>query len=118
RYGRSVASSGPLTVRFVSKPPVSLEGNQPRLRLHCQASIVSNPGGRAVFIAVDIADQSSATIMQAEPRCQPFIGGKPGTYHVDMQSSCHPRSRILHPRFLDRLAQHFTLRLDTTGRYA
>jgi len=37
-----------------------------------------------VFISVDIADQSSATIMQAEPRCHPFIGGKPGTYYVDM----------------------------------
>jgi lipopolysaccharide transport system ATP-binding protein len=70
-------------VRFVSVQ-VTLEGKQPQLRLHCHASIISEPGGRAVFISVDIADQSSATIMQAEPRCHPFIGGKPGTYYVDI----------------------------------
>src|SRR5260221_7497735 len=42
-------------VRFVSVQ-ARLEGRQPQLRLHCHASIISEPGGRAVFIAVDIAD--------------------------------------------------------------
>jgi lipopolysaccharide transport system ATP-binding protein len=76
-------------VHFVSID-VRLEGNQPRLRLDCHASIMSEPGGRAVFIAVDIADRSSATIMQAEPRCEPFIGGEPGTYCVDLSIELPP----------------------------
>jgi hypothetical protein len=43
-----------------------------------------------VFIAVDIADRSSATIMQAEPRCEPFIGGAPGVYFVDLTIELPP----------------------------
>ena len=69
---------------------VALESGQPTLGLNCRAVIRSEPGGPAVFIAVDINDPSSAAIMQAEPKCEPFIGGSPGTYNVDLRIKLPP----------------------------
>jgi lipopolysaccharide transport system ATP-binding protein len=63
---------------------VQLHGEQPNLRLACTAWIRSEPEGRPVFIAVDFFDQNSVAIMQAEPRFEPFFGGTPGTYRVDL----------------------------------
>ena len=63
---------------------VRLQGLQPKLLLSCSVRIRSTSSGRPVFIAVDILDKNSAAIMQAEPRCEPFIGGAAGTYSVDL----------------------------------
>ncbi len=76
-------------VHFVSVD-VELQGSQPNLILNCRAIIRSEPDAPAVFIAVDVADRSYATIMQAEPKSEPFIGGQPGTYCLDLKIELPP----------------------------
>jgi lipopolysaccharide transport system ATP-binding protein len=76
-------------VRFVSID-ADLEGRQPNLILNCRAIIKSESDGPAVFIAVDIADRSYATIMQAEPKSEPFIGGQPGNHCLDLKVALPP----------------------------
>ena len=76
-------------VHFVSID-ASLEGKQPKPVLNCCVIIKSVQDAPAVFIAVDIADRSYATIMQAEPKSEPFIGGRPGTYRVDINIELPP----------------------------
>jgi lipopolysaccharide transport system ATP-binding protein len=71
-------------VHFVSIN-AALEGKQPNLVLNCEAIIESQPDGPPVFLSVDIVDRSYATVMQAEPLAEPFIGGSPGTYKVDIK---------------------------------
>jgi lipopolysaccharide transport system ATP-binding protein len=67
-----------------------LEGSQPNLILCGHAVIRSEPGARRVYIAVDIGDRTGATIMQAEPKAEPFIGGSPGIYSVDLRIELPP----------------------------
>jgi lipopolysaccharide transport system ATP-binding protein len=69
---------------------VHLEGRQPNLILNCDAVVSLEPGGRPVHIAVDIADRIGTTIMQAEPKCEPFIGGSPGIYNVELKIELPP----------------------------
>ncbi len=69
---------------------VDVEGTQPKLILVCRAVIESEPGGPAVHIAVDIADRSSASIMQASPKSEPFIGGSSGTFRVELRIELPP----------------------------
>jgi lipopolysaccharide transport system ATP-binding protein len=63
---------------------VRLEGVQPNLRLECTCAIVSERVARPAFIAVDVTDVNHFPIMQALPRLDPFIGGAPGAFEVDM----------------------------------
>jgi lipopolysaccharide transport system ATP-binding protein len=67
-----------------------LESSQPKLVLCCNVVISSEMAGRPVFISVDIADRTGATIMQAEPKCQPFIGGIPGLFGVELRIELPP----------------------------
>ena len=67
-----------------------LEGKQPILVLCCNAVIRSETKGRPVFISADIADQTGVTLMQAEPRCEPFIGGDRALYSVDLRINLPP----------------------------
>jgi lipopolysaccharide transport system ATP-binding protein len=77
------------TVRFESIS-VRLEGAQPRLRLECTSAIVSERTARPVLIAIDVTDTNSVSIMQAEPHVEPFIGGAPGIYNVDLTIELPP----------------------------
>jgi len=63
---------------------VQLRGAQPRLQLECSCDVISQKSGNPSFISVDFIDPTMATIMQAEPRSEPFIGGAPGRYRVDL----------------------------------
>jgi lipopolysaccharide transport system ATP-binding protein len=76
-------------VYFVSID-VQQENRQPKLTLLCSSVVKSAPGGRPVFISVDIADRSSSVIMQAEPSCEPFIARSPGLYRVDLTIELPP----------------------------
>jgi lipopolysaccharide transport system ATP-binding protein len=67
-----------------------LEGSQPNLILICNVVIISEISGRPVFISVDIADRTGGSIMQAEPRCEPFIGGTPGSFEVELRIELPP----------------------------
>ena len=69
---------------------VHLESSQPNLILCGRAVIRSEPGARRVYIAVLIVDRTGATIMQAEPKAEPFIGGSPGIYSVDVRIELPP----------------------------
>ena len=69
---------------------VSLESRQPKLILNCRAVIRSEPGGPAISIAVIVADRSSANIMQVQPKYEPFIGGSPGIYRIDLSVELPP----------------------------
>jgi lipopolysaccharide transport system ATP-binding protein len=69
---------------------VNLESRQLKPMLKCRAEIRSEPGGPTASIAVLIADQSSATIMQVQPKYEPFIGGSPGIYHVELSIELPP----------------------------
>jgi len=69
---------------------VSLEGAQPKHILDCRVIINSESKARPACITVDFADRSSAVIMQAEPHCEPFIGGSPGIYRVDLRIELPP----------------------------
>jgi homopolymeric O-antigen transport system ATP-binding protein len=69
---------------------VRVEGKQPKLRLDCTALIMFEIAERAAFIAVDFLNKDSATIMQAVPRWDPFIGGQPGIYRVDLSIELPP----------------------------
>jgi hypothetical protein len=75
-------------VRFESID-VRVEGAQPTLRLMCSSRITSE-GGRPAFIAVDVLDQNEATIMQAIPQFQPFIGPAARNIVVDMTIELPP----------------------------
>ncbi|SEE13280.1 ABC-type polysaccharide/polyol phosphate transport system, ATPase component [Rhizobiales bacterium GAS191] len=63
---------------------VCIHGEQPRLRLLCNAVIRSEQAARRMFIAVDVLDRSSGVIMQAIPKPEPFFGGTPGEYRIDL----------------------------------
>ena len=76
-------------VHFVSFD-AKLQDRQPKFILACQIVTMSRSGARPVSIAVDIADRSSATIMQAEPKCEPFIGGSQGLYRTDLRIELPP----------------------------
>ena len=77
------------TVHFTSIE-VNLGGKQPKLILNCRASIKSEPGAPAILIAIDIADRSSAKIMQVLPRPDAFIGGSPGLYCIELRVELPP----------------------------
>jgi hypothetical protein len=76
-------------VHFVSID-VDLESKPPKLILNCRAIIRSEAKGRAAAIVVMIADQSSARIMQVVPKSEPFVGGSPGNYRVDISAELPP----------------------------
>jgi lipopolysaccharide transport system ATP-binding protein len=76
-------------VRFESID-VHVHGAQPKLRLECACIIVSEKMTRPVTIVVDVTDSHSFSIMQAEPSVEPFIGGNPGAYHVDVSIDLPP----------------------------
>jgi homopolymeric O-antigen transport system ATP-binding protein len=76
-------------VRFESID-VHLHGSQPKFRLECACVIVSKIMARPVTIVVDVTDNNSFSIMQAEPSVEPFIGGTPGTCHVDVSIDLPP----------------------------
>ena len=67
---------------------VSLERTQPNLILNCRVVVKSEPGGPSVSIAVLIADRTSAKIMQVVPKSEPFIGGSPGRYRIELKLCC------------------------------
>jgi lipopolysaccharide transport system ATP-binding protein len=67
-----------------------LDGVQPRLRLECACVIVSEQMARPVSIAVDVTDNNSFSIMQAQPSVEAFIGGSRGTYYVDLTIDLPP----------------------------
>ena len=69
---------------------VHLEGTQPNLRLACHITISSEKGGRQSFVAVDILDSSFAVIMQALPTSEPFVGGTPGQFFLDLSIDLPP----------------------------
>jgi homopolymeric O-antigen transport system ATP-binding protein len=87
-WKRSVGLSNPAA--YFESIDVSLDGTQPNLRIRGSASIRFLQGGRPVLIAVDIFDRLYGTIMQAEPRYEPFIGAKPGLYWVDLSIELPP----------------------------
>jgi lipopolysaccharide transport system ATP-binding protein len=68
---------------------VRLDGIQPKLRLVCNVSIRSK-GAQRALIAVDILGRSSEVIMQAEPKSEPFIGGTPGLYSLELTIDLPP----------------------------
>jgi lipopolysaccharide transport system ATP-binding protein len=69
---------------------VGVKGHQPKLTLSCRIIITSEQGSRPALIAVDILDPSFSTIMQAEPKSEPFIGGAAGSYCVDLSIELPP----------------------------
>jgi lipopolysaccharide transport system ATP-binding protein len=69
---------------------VGLEGTQPKLALSCRFVITYNRDSRPSLIAVDVLDPSFSTIMQAEPKSEPFIGGDAGSYCVDLSIELPP----------------------------
>ena len=69
---------------------VRVAGAQPNLHLKCVCVIVSEQRARPVSIAVDVTDNHSLSIMQAVPHVEPFIGGSPGTYSVDLTIDLPP----------------------------
>src|SRR5262249_17977800 len=87
-WRRSPDMERPL-VRFESIN-ARVEGVQPNLRLECACVIVSERAARPVAIVVDVMDGYSVAIMQAEPSIEPFIGGAPGTYNVDLTIELPP----------------------------
>jgi lipopolysaccharide transport system ATP-binding protein len=72
------------TAVHFSSIDVSLERGQPNLILNCRVVVESEPGGPSVSIAVLIADRTSAKIMQVVPKSEPFIGGSPGSYRIEL----------------------------------
>jgi lipopolysaccharide transport system ATP-binding protein len=81
----------------IRQPPVHfesiaarIEGAQPNLRLECSCVIVSEQMARPVLVAVDVADSNCFSMMQALPNVEPFIGGAPGKYHVDIAIDLPP----------------------------
>jgi lipopolysaccharide transport system ATP-binding protein len=68
---------------------VRIDGIQPKLRLVCGISIRSK-GAQRAFIAVDVLDRNSTVIMQAEPQPEPFIGGAPGLYSLELKVELPP----------------------------
>ena len=69
---------------------VSINGEQPKLTLECTCIIEWERTTRPAMIDVDVMDQNSIAIMQAQPRYEAFIGGDPGTYHVDLNIDVPP----------------------------
>jgi lipopolysaccharide transport system ATP-binding protein len=67
-----------------------IDGAQPRIRLLCSVSISSTLGSKPVFIAVDVVDRNSVVLMQALPRCEPFIGGGSGSHAVELSIDLPP----------------------------
>ena len=53
-------------------------GEQPRLKLVCEVTLRCLIPSPPSFIAVDIRDQTLTVIMQALPKPNPFILGRPG----------------------------------------
>jgi lipopolysaccharide transport system ATP-binding protein len=86
---RRPANTGGGPVRFEAIE-VRIDGAQPRLRLHCNVSIFSEPGGKPVLLAVDILDHHSAPLMQALPKCEPFIGGTVGPHTIELTVDLPP----------------------------
>ena len=87
-WRRSAAVKQP-PVRFKSID-VSLDGAQPTVRLRCTCVIVSERVARSALIAVDLADENAFSIMQALPNIEPFIGGDPGKYNVEVTIELPP----------------------------
>jgi len=81
-WRRPAAENAPVT-RFDSID-VRLDGVQPKHRLLCHAVATWERAGRPALIAVDVLDRNLSTIMQALPKVEPFIGGAPGTYSIDL----------------------------------
>jgi lipopolysaccharide transport system ATP-binding protein len=83
--------------KTTTKTPVRFEwiqvrvyGEQPSLCLECRCEIVWERVARPALIAVDVLDGNSFAIMQALPHAEPFFGGNPGTYHVDISVQLPP----------------------------
>jgi lipopolysaccharide transport system ATP-binding protein len=80
----------PKTPVHFSSIEVSLERKQPNLILNCRAVVKSEPSAPSVSIAVLIANRTSAKIMQVVPKSEPFIGGSPGDYRVELNIALPP----------------------------
>ncbi len=94
---------------------VRVEGAQPRVKLHCSVSIFAEPGTKPVFLAVDILDHNSAPLMQALPRCEPFVGGTVGLHTLDLTIDLPPLIPGLYA--LDFwIGSHFTETSDHIAR--
>ena len=87
-WKRSLRTNQP-PVRFESIN-VHLDGDQPNLRLECMCVIVWERSARPAMIAVDVTDVGFSPIMQAQPSHNPFIGGAPGTYNVNLTIDLPP----------------------------
>jgi lipopolysaccharide transport system ATP-binding protein len=83
------AKAGGKAVRFETIE-VCVDGAQPRIQLRCSISIAVEPGGKPVFLAVDILGQNSAPLMQALPRCEPFIGATAGLHAIELTIDLPP----------------------------
>jgi lipopolysaccharide transport system ATP-binding protein len=80
-----------------NQPPVRFEwiqvrvdGEQPRLHLECACMIAWERVARPAMIALDVLDTNSFSIMQALPHPEPFIGGSPGIYGIDISIHLPP----------------------------
>ena len=67
-----------------------LGGEQPHMTLTCALRLRAEPGGRAVFLAVDFHDRNLGAVMQAVPYQTPFVGGTPGSYEVALTVDLPP----------------------------
>jgi len=69
---------------------ITLQGEQPRLRLEAEAVLKSIAKGSDVFVAVDICDRTLNPIMQALPTTSPFISGAVGTHRLSLEIELPP----------------------------
>jgi lipopolysaccharide transport system ATP-binding protein len=69
---------------------VSLCGEQPQLRLHCDITLQCHEQTAGCFIAVDICDSSLLPLMQALPEHIPFIKGVVGTHRLQLDVALPP----------------------------
>jgi lipopolysaccharide transport system ATP-binding protein len=72
------------------KVSISLHGDQPRLRLHCDITLICNEPLKNLFLSVDVCDATLTPIMQALPDPTPFIKGIPGEHQVRLDIELPP----------------------------
>ena len=83
-------STLPRDVTWFEEIRVEVCGTQPMLQVACSCDVISERSGIPAFIAVDFVSPLMGPIMQAEPTTEPFIGGAPGRYRVDMSIDLPP----------------------------
>jgi lipopolysaccharide transport system ATP-binding protein len=66
-------SSLPRTTVAITGVSVVLNGSQPRHTLSCNIELEADHNAPDIFVAINIRDSSTATIMQALPKPEPFI---------------------------------------------